>query len=62
MTLFLQFLVFFLAPATPKWDFGSVSIILDLFWINFGATWSSLEPVEPVFSLIFFENPESADV
>ena len=43
MTLFLQFLVFFLAPVTPKWDFGSVSIILDLFWIHFGAAWSSLE-------------------
>ena len=62
MTLFLQFLVFFLAPVTPKWDFGSVSIILDLFWIYFGsileqlgAVWSSLEPVEPAFSLIFLK-------
>ena len=45
MTLFLQFLVFFLAPVTPKWDFGSVSIILDPFWSSleqFGAVWNQL--------------------
>ena len=43
MILFLQCLVFFLAPVTPKWDFGPVSIILDLFWIHFVVAWSSLK-------------------
>ena len=53
LTLFLKFLVFFLAPVTPKWDFGSVSIILDLFWIHFGAAWSSLEQFWHQLNLFF---------